>query len=259
MTLPSGLLRRTLALIGPTAALLIALTASASQPEDLLQTLDQLEHNRPVRVQLLSALWRAEGKGDDREEVEVSVNTVINRGTDGTSVTYGWPLLDRLEAEANRLLEDPDARTPTTDFMWRLDLNEVRPLLNAAAPLRREIQRSSFRTLVTDRWQGQPARRLIFDRDKTVLDERARKYVKQFHSTLEVWVDEAGMPLASRLNLHAKGSLLFVIRGEYREESTQHYQVLDGHLIVRERQRWRKTDIPGEHHETQLTQTLQPL
>jgi len=258
MPLPSGLLRRTLALSGFLSILLMAQTTSASPPERLLQTLGQLEHNQPIRVQLLSALWRAEGK-DDREEVEVSVNTVINRGADGISVTYGWPLLDRLDAEANRLLEDPDARTPTTDFMWRLDLNEVRPLLNAAAPLRREIQRSSFRTIVTDRWQGQPARRLIFDRDKTVLDERARKYVKQFHSTLEIWVDEGGVPLASRLNLHAKGSLLFVIRGEYREESTHHYQVLDGHLIVRERQRWRKTDIPGEHHETQLTQTLQPL
>ncbi len=241
------------------AGLLAALPAKATEVSALLQTLDQLALDQPIRAQLMSKLWRAEGKGEDREETEVSVNTVLSRSPNGIAVHYGWPILERLDAEADQLLEDPDARTPTTDFMWRLDLNEVRPLLNAAAPLAREVRRSAFRTAVKDRWQGKPARRLIFDRDEMVLDERIRKYVKKFSSTLEIWVDEAGVPLASRLKLHAQGGLLFVIRGEHQEESTQHYQVLDGHLIVRERERWRETDIPGEHHETRLNQTLQPL
>ncbi len=244
-----------------TLTLLLVCSASArAEPlTSLLSALDRLDNTPPIEAQLESELWRADGKGDEREEVEIEVVVVVSQDASGYHLHHGWPLMNRLSDEAEALLENPDAPIPTTDSMWRLGLNEVRPLLDAAPTLRREVQRSSFREARPDTYQGQPAQRLIFDRGEQVLDERVRKYVKKFESTLEVWIDEQGRPLASTLNLHAKGSLLFVIRGEYRETAEHHYTVVEDRLVTRRLQRWRKTDIPGEHHETRLNQTLQPL
>ncbi|WP_341939508.1 hypothetical protein [Marinimicrobium sp. C2-29] len=237
----------------------LAAPAHADSVSTLISRLDQLEGDQVVKVRVDSELWRADGKGDDREEFEVAVEMTAQSGPEGYQLHYGKPLLERLESESESLVENPDAITKTSDFMWQLDLNEIRPLLDTARTLRREVQRSEFRSSQEDTYNDQPATRLTFERDKQVVDGRMRKYVKQFDSSLEIWVDDEGTPLASRMNMHAKGSLLFVIRGEYREEATHHYDTVNDRLIIRQLERWRKADLPGEHRETRLSQRLTPL
>lgn len=239
--------------------LLLAVPVHADSLSALLSRLDQLDGAQPVRVQVASELWRADGKGDDREESEAAVDMTVHAGPDGYQLHYGASLIERLESESESLVEDPDATTRTSDFMWQLELNEIRPLLNTADALRREVQRSELKSSQEDTYNDQPATRLAFERDKTLVDERMRKYIKQYDSTLEIWIDDRGTPLASRLKTHAKGSILFVIRGEYWEEASHHYRVLDNRLTTRQRERWRKADLPGEHYETRLSQQLTPL
>lgn len=225
----------------------------------LLSRLEQLEGSQAVEVRVESEQWRADGKGENREEFEVAVDMRVGSGPDGYRLHYDKALLERLEKESESLIKDPDAITKTSDFMWQLDLNEVRPLLDTARFLRREVRRSEFKNSEEDTYNDRPATRLTFGRDKQVVDGRMRKYVKQFDSSLEIWVDDQGTPLASRLKTHAKGSLLFVIRGEYREEATRHYRTLNDRLITRQHEQWLKADLPGEHRETRLSQRLTPL
>lgn len=230
--------------------------ALAENPQTLMTALERLDTEAPVSARLESELWRADGKGEDREESTRTITIGLTHTREGFTLQYGPDLLERLDEEAQQRVHNPDTQTPLNDFIWRLDMNQLRPLLSPAKTLRRELERAHFREAANDEYNGQTVTRLIFDRDKSVVHERMRRYIKEFHSTLEVWVKPDGTPLASRLKLDAKGSILFVIRGEHQEEVVSHYQVEDGRLIITERDEWQKTDVPGEHHESRLDQRL---
>lgn len=239
--------------------IMLAGPALAESPQALmaaLERLDRLDTKAPVSARLVSELWRAEGKGQDREEATRTITIGLSDSQEGFTLQYGPDLLKRLNEEAQQRVSDPDAQTPLNDFIWRLDMNQLRPLLSPAQALLRDVKRARFRKAAGDEYNGQSVIRLIFDRDKSVVHERTRRYIKEFQSTLEVWVTPDGTPLASRLKLDAKGSILFVIRGEHQEEVVSHYQVEDGRLIITEREEWQKTDLPGEHHESRLDQRL---
>ncbi|WP_027328492.1 hypothetical protein [Marinimicrobium agarilyticum] len=237
-------------------AIVLAGRAVAESPAALMEALERLDTATPVSAQLESELWRAEGKGENREETTRAITISLADTAEGFTLQYGPDLLERLDEEAQRRVRDPDAKTPLNDFIWRLDMNQLRPLLSPAQALHRNLERARFREAAADEYNGRTATRLIFDRDKSVVHKRMRRYIKEFHSTLEVWVAPDGTPLASRLKLEAKGSILFVIRGEHREEVVNHYHVEDGRLIITEREEWQKTDLPGEHHESRLEQRL---
>lgn len=238
--------------------LAMALTghALAESPQALMAALERLDTEAPLSARLESELWRADGKGEDREESTRTITINLTDTREGFTLQYGADLLKRLDEEAQQRVDNPDAQTPLNDFIWRLDMNQLRPMLSPAQALRRDVERARFREAAADEYNGRSATRLIFDRDKSVVHERMRRYIKEFHSTLEVWVTPDGTPLASRLKLDAKGSILFVIRGEHQEEVVNHYRVEDGRLIITERKEWQKTDVPGEHHESRLDQHL---
>lgn len=235
---------------------ILAGPAVAESPQALMAALERLDTKAPVSARLHSELWRAEGKGENREETSKAITTSLSDSHEGFTLRYGPDLLQRLDEEAQQRVSDPDAKTPLNDFIWRLDMNQLRPLLSPAKALRRDLERARFREAAADDYNGQAVTRLIFDRDKSVVHERMRRYIKEFHSTLEVWVAPDGTPLASRLKLDAKGSILFVIRGEHHEEVVSHYRIEDGRLIITEREEWQKTDLPGEHHESRLEQRV---
>lgn len=237
-------------------AVTLAGRAVAESPQALTKALERLDTEAPVSAHLESELWRAEGKGEDREETTRTITISLTDSHEGFTLHYGPDLLRRLDEEAQQRVRNPDAKTPLNDFIWRLDMNQLRPLLSPAKALRRDIERARFREAAVDEYDGRTVTRLIFDRDKSVVHERMRRYIKEFHSTLELWVTPDGTPLASRLKVNAKGSILFVIRGEYREEVVNHYQVENGRLITTEREEWQKSDLPGEHHESRLEQRL---
>ncbi|WP_347330370.1 hypothetical protein [Marinimicrobium locisalis] len=191
--------------------------ALADSPQALMAALDRLDNETPIRARLESELWRAEGKGEDREETTRTLTLSLTDNREGFSLQYGPKLLRRLDEEAEQQVTNPDAKTPLNDLAWRLNVNQLRPLLSPAQELRRAIKRAEFREAVSDEYDEQTVTRLIFDRDKSVVHERMRRYIKEFDSTLEIWVTPEGTPLASRVKLDAKGSILFVIRGEHQK------------------------------------------
>lgn len=235
----------------------LALPGRAESPEALQSALASLaEEPAPVKARLETELWRAEGEGDDREETRVEVKVAISDGPRGFSVHYPPELLARLDEEARAEVDNPDAPDPVQGAMWRMDINQLRPLLSAAPSLARATARAQFRRAQADEYAGRPATRLIYERPREVVSENLRKYIKEFDSTLEIWIDEQGTPLASRILLELRGSLFFVVRGQYRERQVSHYRVHDGRLTVYQLDRWQKTDMPGEHHEVELKHRL---
>ena len=240
------------------AALLATPLARADGLADLKAALARLQAQTPLKATLEVKASEKQGEGAEAVDKQGEAIVTLEDGARGLQVFYAKDLLARMDAEARQLARDPKAKTPTALGLGKLDTAEVLHMACAAPALARSLDESVFRSEKADTWNGRPARLLSFTLPLSKLPEQQRKYVKEFDSTLSIWIGADGTPLASAASTTVKGRAFVVVSFEALEESSLTYGVLGDRLMTLRSETHSTSRGAGERGEQRVVKTLQP-
>lgn len=241
------------------ALLLFAAAARADGLADLKAALARLQAQTPLKAALEVKTTDRHGEGKEAEEKSGAGGVLVEDGPRGLQVTYAKDLLARMEAESRQQGRDPKARTPTLWALGKLDATAVPPMLSAAGELARRLDDAIPKGEKAGAWHGVAARLLSFSIPDKRLSESARKYVKNFEGSLEVWIAADGTPLASAERETVSGRAFVVIAFEARQEEDCTYAVVGDRLLMLRRESYNLSSGAGEKGEQRVVMTLQPL
>ena len=240
------------------AALLAASVARADGLSDLKAALARLQAQTPLKATLDVKTLERHGEGAEAQEKTGQASVSLDDGARGLQVLYARETLARMDSESRQLARDSNAKTPTVWALGKLDSSALLPMASAAPALARNLEEAQFKGEKADTWGGKPARLLSFTVPLSKLSEQQRKYVKEFDSTLSIWIGADGTPLASETRSTVKGRAFVVVSFEAVDESTSTYAVLGDRLLTVRSESHASSSGAGEHGEQRVVKTLQP-
>lgn len=240
------------------ATLLAAPLAHADGLADLKAALARLQAQTPLKATLEVKTTEKEGEGADAVQKQGEASIALEDGPRGLQVLYAKDLLARVETESRQLARDPKAKTPATWALGKLDSSELLRMSSAANALGRRLDESVFKSEKVDSFGGKPARLLTFTLPLSRLPEQQRKYVKEFDSTLSIWIAADGTPLASATSTTVKGRAFVVVSFEALDEDSLTYGVAGDRLVTLRSENHSTSSGAGEHGEQRVVKTLQP-
>ncbi|MDN3921489.1 hypothetical protein [Roseateles violae] len=239
--------------------LLAASLVRADGLADLQSALGRLKEQQAVRAQLEISSYRRQVDDGVVDEANVSLTLLLAMRASGLSVHYGPELLARQIAEALAVSKDAEARQALSNLLRETGTASLVEVLTAAQVLSRSLGTAVFRAEAVDDWAGKPARRLSFEIPARVLPRKDRKYVKDFRTSLDVWIDAEGMPLASTLRSKVAGRAFLVVSFERELEQQRSYAVVDDRLIVMRAEERTRASGAGSQLESRTLKVLNLL
>lgn len=237
--------------------LFCATWAQADGLSDLKLALARLQGQAPLKASIDAKTWSRQGEGKDGDEVSGQASVQVEDGARGLSVLYGKDMLARLQQEERAKERDSKAKMPTQAALKELRAEELRPMLSAAAPLARSMEKAVFKGEKPDSYNGKSARLLQFDMPIDKLSEKDRKYVKSFQGSLEIWVAEDGTPLGSRSSQTVGGRAFVVVTFDAFNSEEMVYGLAGDRLVALRQESRNSSAGMGEKGENKVTRTLQ--
>ena len=241
-------------------ALLIAActfsSARASGLDDLRKALESLRGTVPVKVSLTAQVSTVSRDDDDRViNANGAATLTVEDGPQGLRLAYPRDIIVKAMAEGAGRQSDSAAPIPTRNALNVLDYADVHSMVHAAETLLVRLEGAKLKAERSEAWNGKPARLLSLD----LTVPKNQRFVDKQSSTLDIWIDEAGRPLASRSQSMSKGSAFLVVTFESRGREDRVYGVFGDRLLVTRRDSSGSGSGAGQSGETKATVTLQPL
>jgi hypothetical protein len=233
--------------------------AFADGQADLRNALKQLQAKNPVSVDAHFKLVGRSGDHHDLIEHEGIINLRLEDGIDGLRAIYSPELVAQLQAEELAKVADENVKNSALNAVGQFEYWEWRELLYPAAQLELALARSHFVDEKVDEWNGQQLRRLKFSMPHDKVDKKYRKYIKKYTSTLLVWIDENGVPIASQTTEKGSGRVFIVISFQFENESYNEYQQHAGRLLTVRREVREETSGTTMQSQRHFIATLNPV
>ena len=234
--------------------LVAAQTAQADGLSDLKLALAKLAGHSTLKATVIAKIWNKSGDGKEAKEEQGQAQVQLIESSQGMQISYGKDLLDKIEGEEKT--KDKRARGVTA-ALSELQSTKLRSLTHAAPALLRELDKLTFTSEKAEAWNGKPARLLSFAADLDKLDESDRKYVKKVDGGLDVWINEAGIPLASRKRFNASGRAFVVVSFEAKQDDDEVYVVTGDRLVIIRKEEKNVGSGMGERSDRHSVKTLQ--
>lgn len=203
---------------------------------DFRSALGQLQSTDPIAVDAQFKLFGRSGEHDELIEREGLINVRLEDGEDGLRAVYPPELIAQLHAEELAKIEDENVKNSALNAVGQFEYWEWRELLYPAAQMELVLGRYSFVGEKMDAFNGSPARLLTFSMPKEKIDKEFRKYVKKYKNHLQVWINDKGVPLASRLTENGSGRIFIVIGFSFKNEVHTEYRQQGTRLIAVKRE-----------------------
>jgi hypothetical protein len=243
-----------------TVAGLLSLVCGIAQADglaDLKTALVRLQGQTPLKATIEAKTWSRQGEGKDLEEANGLANVAIDDGARGLQVLYSKEMLSRLEIEEHAKEKNSKAKTPTLSAFKEFNSTELRPMISASGSMLRALEKHVLKSEKTENYNGKPARLLSFDFPIEKLPEDARKYVKKFEGSLDIWIAADGTPLASRAIQNMSGRAFVVVSFEQKNESESVYNQVGDRLLTVRKETKNSSSGMGEKGESKVVKTLQ--
>lgn len=231
--------------------------AHADGITDLKAALNRLQAQSNVKA--VMEVKNSRKQGEDKEAVEThgQINVNLEDGARGLLITFPKDVLGKLEQEARARIKDKESKSPTRQASTEVSPEESQMMLSAVNALQRQIEEASFKGEKSEAYNGKAARLLTFEFGMERLPASAKKYIKNFESRLEIWINTDGTPLASRLVEHGNGRAFIVVSFQQATEEHNIYQVLGDRLLIVRRESKTQSSGAGERADTKVIKTLQ--
>ena len=231
--------------------------AQADGLTDLKTALVRLQGQAPLKASIEAKTWSRQGDGKELEETNGLASVMVDDGSRGLQVLYSKEMLARLEVEEHAKEKNSKAKTPTLSAFKEFNSTELRPMISASSSMLRALEKHVFKSEKTESYNGKPARLLNFDFPLEKLPEDARKYVKKFEGSLDIWIAADGTPLASRSTQNMSGRAFVVVSFENKVESESVYTQVGDRLLTVRKETKNSSSGMGEKGETKVVKTLQ--
>lgn len=233
-------------------------SARADGLSDLKGALTRLQANggAPLKASIEAKTVHRTGEGKGATEDTGNASIALEDGATGLRLFYSKDMLARLDSEAQALVANPNARTPTSNAAREFTPNDLRPMIGAASALARTIERASFKGEKAASYDGKPARQLSFSVPIETLSDRQRKYIKDFSGGFEVWIGADGTPLSSRLQINASGRAFLVVGFDFAADEQSVYTQSGGRLLTARHEALQRQSGAGENSLRRTVKTL---
>ncbi|MFZ6800634.1 hypothetical protein [Undibacterium sp. Di24W] len=247
----------TLKAIGLVSSLCLCSVAQADGITDLRGALNRLQAQSNVKAVLEVKSSRKQGEDKEAIETNGQINVNLEDGSRGMQISLSKEVLNKLEQEARARIKDKESKSPTRQASFDVNTEESQMMLSAVNALQRQIEEASFKSEKNDSYNGKPARLLTFEFGMERLPASAKKYIKNFESRLEIWINTDGTPLASKLVEQGNGRAFIVVSFQQASEEHNVYQVVGDRLLITRRESKNKSSGAGERADTKVIKTLQ--
>nr|WP_314860839.1 hypothetical protein [uncultured Undibacterium sp.] len=250
----SGITSKAIGLIG---LLCVCSAAQADGITDLKSALNRLQAQSNVKA--VMEVKSSRKQGEDKEAIETSgqINVNLEDGSRGMQISFPKEVLNKLEQEARARIKDKESKSPTRQASFDVNTEESQMMLSAVNVLQRQVEEANFKGEKNDSYNGKPARLLTFEFGMERLPASAKKYIKNFESRLEIWINAEGTPLASKLVEQGNGRAFIVVSFQQASEEHNVYQVVGDRLLITRRESKNKSSGAGERADTKVIKTLQ--
>ena len=199
---------------------------------DLHNALDSLKQTSPFAAKVNASLTRATPDKAAHASIEGHTQFTLKQNLSGLEISYPSELLSAIDKEASVKKQNPQAPTPTTDAMNRFKYAEFSILFNPVRDIQEDLRKA---TLVKEEpvdFQGQAARLLHLQIPLEKLSEEEQKNLKKYQTDLKIWINEKGIPLASRSTGNGSGRFAVVIGFEFHFDVEKSYITYGDRLLV---------------------------
>ena len=235
--------------------LALALPARADSLDDLKAALGQLQGTSPLRVTLTAQVTSTTRDDDDKPVTRNGTATVTAEdGPQGLRIAYPRDVMAKAMATPSAARPDNGGvQAATRNALNELDYGDVHTMVHAAETLLARLEGAKLKAEKTDAWNGMPARLVSLELETP----RNQRFVDKQTSTLDVWIDATGRPLASRSQTATKGSAFIVVSFETKSREDRVYAVSGDRLLVTRRDASSAGSGAGQRGESKATVTLQ--
>jgi hypothetical protein len=229
--------------------------AGAGGLEDLRAALEGLRGTVPVKVVLTAQVTTVSKDDDDKvRNASGTATLAAEDGPQGLRLAYPRDIIVKAVAEGAGRQTDSTAPVPTRNALNELDYADVHSMVHAAETLLIRLEGAKLKAERSEALNGKPAR--VLSLELTVA--KNQQFVDKQSSTMDIWIDEAGRPLASRAQAMSKGSAYIVVTFEVKNREDRVYSIVGDRLLVTRRESSGSGSGAGQRGETKATVTLQP-
>jgi hypothetical protein len=229
--------------------------AGASGLDDLRAALEGLRGTVPLKVTLTAQVTTVSKDDDDKvRNASGTATLAAEDGPQGLRLAYPRDIIVKAVAEGAGRQTDSTAPVPTRNALNELDYADVHSMVHAAETLLIRLEGAKLKAERAEAWNGRPARLLSLE----LTVAKNQQFVDKQSSTMDIWIDEAGRPLASRAQSMSKGSAYIVVSFEVKNREDRVYTVVGDRLLVTRRDSAGSGSGAGQRGDTKATVTLQP-
>lgn len=198
-------------------------------------------------------MWHRGRAGYKVRTANGTATLTVEDGPQGLRLGYPRAIIAKAMAEGAGRQSDSTAPIPTRNALNELDYIDVHSMVHAAETLLIRLEGAKLKAERAEAWNGKPARLISLD----LTLPKNQQFVDKQTSTLDVWIDDAGRPLASRAQTTTKGSAFIVVSFESKSREDRVYTVIGNRLLVARRDSSGSGSGAGQRGETTATVTLQ--
>jgi hypothetical protein len=199
---------------------------------DLHTALKQLQSSDPVAMDVEFRLFGRSGEGDELIDREGLINLRMEDGKQGMQVIYSPETIALLHKEELAKIADENVKNSALNAVGEFGYWEWRELLYPAAQLELALGRYHFVNEKPDVLNGQAVRCLTFQLPVERVDKSIRKYIRKYKNQLQVWINDQGIPVASKVSEKGSGRIFIVIGFKFKNETHIQYQALGKRLLA---------------------------
>jgi hypothetical protein len=128
--------------------------------------------------------------------------------------------------------------------------------MNPVEDLLKSLETATFVNEGRENYNGRQTRVLSFSAPMTNDAQRMRRWLKDFTTTIKIWIDGDGRPLGFSQKSSAKGRAFIVIAFEQNREETVTYSNVGDHLVCTRQEEKQEFQGGGEYGSSRTVRTF---
>jgi len=238
--------------------LLIPLTVRADGLSDLRSALEKLKATQPIKARVKAVVSANVVDDSTPSTATGTMEVLVEHNESGIAVTWAQADLQRVREESDKKNGNPNNVSILRQTMDSFEAALMRSLVDQSDRLLRDLKSATVESDAKETRNGAPLRKLVLKLNRT-LSESEKKSVKTVSTTLNLWVNDAGIPVCSEEKTDLRGSRFF-ISFDSTEAHKKSYQVVGDRLVVTQLETSSAWSVPiaGSYsHTNKFTVTVQ--
>ena len=211
-------------------SLLIPLTVRADGLSDLRSALEKLKATQPIKARVKAEVSANAVDDSTPTTATGTMEVLVEHNESGIAVKWSQADLQRVREEADKKNGNPNSVPILRQTMDSFEAALMRSLLDQSGPILRDLKAASVQSDAKETLNGALLRKVVFKLNP-VLSDSEKKSVKTISATLNIWINDASIPVYSEGRTDLKGSRFF-ISFDSAEAHKKSYQVVGDRLVV---------------------------